>query len=321
MIVITGAAGFIGSCFVSFLNQKGYTDLVLVDDFSVAEKTANVSGKFFSQQVHREAFFPWMEENHHLIQFVFHLGARTDTTEFDTAVFEKWNTGYSQKMWEYCCRYGIALVYASSAAVYGGGEHGYSDNHSLMPRLSPLNPYGDSKYAFDSWVLSQKDKPYHWAGLRFFNVYGPNEYHKKRMASVVLHAYNQLQEKGSITLFRSHKEGIADGEQRRDFIYVEDICKVLYFLLHHRNSGAIYNLGTGTAETFYELARQVCLSCGNEPRIQFIDTPADIRDKYQYYTCAEMDKLRQAGYTEPFMSLAQGVQQYISKYLCTHTYY
>jgi ADP-L-glycero-D-manno-heptose 6-epimerase len=320
MIVVTGAAGFIGSCLVSFLNREGFNDLVLVDDFSVEAKSHNLLGKSFTEKVERTSFFNWFEKNHHRIQFVYHLGARTDTTEKNIDIFEKLNLSYSKQVWEYCCRYGIALVYASSAAVYGSGDKGYSDDHSLMNQYVPLNPYGASKYDFDAWVLLQTQQPYHWAGLRFFNVYGPNEYHKGRMASVVFHAYKQLQEKGKITLFRSHKFGISDGEQKRDFVYVMDVCKVMYFLLHHRNSREIYNLGTGNAETFYDLAKWVSEAAGMSPQITFVDTPEDIRNTYQYYTCADISKLRSSGYKEPFIGLHDGVFHYVKNHLTIQSY-
>jgi ADP-L-glycero-D-manno-heptose 6-epimerase len=207
------------------------------------------------------------------------------------------------------------MIYASSAATYGAGELGYDDDESVIPRLKPLNPYGESKNEFDKWVLLQEKKPFYWAGLKFFNVYGPNEYHKGRMASVVFHAYSQIKETGGMKLFRSHKPGVADGEQMRDFIYVKDICKVVLFLMERREVSGIFNLRTGKAETFLELVRQTFKAMGLKENISFIDTPADIRDKYQYFTEANMNKLREAGYRDPFMSLAEGVPDYVRNYL------
>jgi ADP-L-glycero-D-manno-heptose 6-epimerase len=315
MIVVTGAAGFIGSCLVSELNREGFYDLILVDDFSVEAKEKNLSGKKFTEKVERDVFASWLEKNQRFVQFVFHIGARTDTTEFDVAVFNKLNLDYSKEVWNICTRYGIPLVYASSAATYGLGENGYADDHQIIPNLKPLNPYGDSKNDFDKWVLTQTKFPSFWAGLKFFNVYGPNEYHKGRMASVVFHAFKQIAEKGSVRLFRSHNPDFKDGEQLRDFIYVKDVVAVCLFLLNHRKNPGIYNLGSGKARTFLDLARAVFEATGKPEKIEFIDTPEDIRDKYQYFTEAKMDKLKSAGYLHSFHSLEAGISDYVKNYL------
>lgn len=315
MIVITGAAGFIGSNLITTLNDEGYRDLVLVDDFSREEKRANWEGKTFSLRVEREDFHVWLKENHRMVQFVFHLGARTDTTEFDWAIFEELNLGYSKKVWEICTEFGIPMVYASSAATYGDGKLDYKDDHDLIANLIPLNPYGRSKNEFDKWVIQQEKQPSFWAGLKFFNVYGPNEYHKGRMASVVYHAFNQISSTSSMNLFRSHNPDFKDGEQLRDFIYVKDVCQVLLYFLEHRKNSGIYNLGTGKAETFLELVNQTFHALNIQPSIHFIDTPHDIRDKYQYYTQAEMSKLRKAGYAASFKKLSEGVPDYVLNYL------
>lgn len=246
MIVVTGAAGFIGSCLVEGLNRKGYEDLVLVDDFSKEEKAGNLAGKTWSRKVDREAFAEWLDNNHKMVYFIFHIGARTDTTEFDQAIFDKLNLNYTKTVWEQCVDYGIPLVYASSGATYGLGEYGYSDSHSIVGKLKPLNPYGDSKNDFDKWALSQDEAPYFWAGLKFFNVYGPNEYHKGRMASVIFHAFNQIKEHGNVKLFRSHNPEYKDGEQLRDFIYVMDVVDVCLFLMNKKAESGLYNLGTST---------------------------------------------------------------------------
>jgi ADP-L-glycero-D-manno-heptose 6-epimerase len=320
MIVITGAAGFIGSCLVSALNEKGYEDLVLVDDFSKTEKSSNLAGKKFSAKVEREVFDVWLDGNHKLVYFIFHIGARTDTTEFDTAIFDKLNVNFSKKVWEQCTAFGIPLVYASSAATYGLGEHGYADSHEVVEHLEPLNPYGVSKNEFDKWALKQTDTPYFWAGLKFFNVYGPNEYHKGRMASVIFHAYHQVQKRGEVKLFRSHNLAYADGEQLRDFIYVKDLIDVCLFLMQHRKDSGLYNLGTGVARSFLDLAKATFSALALEPNISFIDTPADIRDKYQYYTKAEMGKLRKIGYSRAFTSLEDGVGDYVKRYLKMQKY-
>jgi ADP-L-glycero-D-manno-heptose 6-epimerase len=315
MIIITGAAGFIGSCLIAKLNEEGYHDLIAVDDFGRKEKESNLLGKSLSGKVDRDDFFSWLGSNHRQVELIFHLGARTDTTEFDKSIFEKLNTGYSKKMWMACTNYGIPLIYASSAATYGDGAFGYSDDHHHLSMLKPLNPYGESKHEFDIWALEQEKKPFFWAGLKFFNVYGPNEYHKGRMASVIYHAYGQIKNTGKMKLFRSHRPDFADGGQLRDFIYVKDLTEVCLFMMQHRKHSGIYNLGTGRARTFVDLAKGLFHTLGMEEQIEFIDTPEDIRDKYQYFTEAKMEKLYNAGYTRPFTSLEEGIHDYVTQYL------
>ena len=321
MIIVTGAAGFIGSCLVSKLNTEGYYDIIVVDDFSDEEKNKNLQGKRFSQKIHRDDFIKWLKENHRFTQIVFHLGARTDTTEFDKTVFDKLNFNYSKDVWNVCTEFGLPLVYASSAATYGLGEQGYSDNHELVEKLRPLNPYGESKQEFDKWVLKQESSPYFWAGLKFFNVYGPNEYHKGRMASVVMHAYNQIQESDKVKLFRSHIPQFKDGEQLRDFIYVKDVVEVCLFFMNHRKNSGIYNLGSGKARKFIDLANNTFEALYKIPVIEFIDTPKDIRDKYQYFTEANMNKLRSIGYENAFYSLEEGIEDYVQNYLLNNSYF
>lgn len=318
MIIITGAAGFIGSCLVGKLNEEGFKDLILVDDFSNAEKMKNLEGKIYSQKIHRDDFSLWLKANQRLVQFVFHIGARTDTTEFNKEIFDKLNLNYSKDVWNICVEYGLPLLYASSAATYGLGEFGYDDNEALIEKLKPLNPYGDSKNDFDKWALAQPKKPYFWVGLKFFNVYGPNEYHKARMASVIFHAFNQIQEKGSVKLFRSHNPNYKDGEQLRDFVYVKDLVNVCYFLLHHRKNSGIYNLGSGKARTFVDLAKSTFKALNKTPEINFVDTPLDIRDKYQYFTEANINKLKSIGYNIPFHTLEEGINDYVKNYLIGH---
>ncbi len=321
MIVVTGAAGFIGSCLVSKLNQSGCTDLIVVDDFSELEKVPNLEGKIFEQKIERSNFFEWFKQHKSAVKFVFHLGARTDTTEFDVKIFDELNVNYSKQMWQLCTEFAIPLVYASSAATYGLGEQGYDDKHEIIEKLKPLNPYGNSKNDFDKWVLQQKQTPPFWAGLKFFNVYGPNEYHKARMASVIFHAFNQITEKGSMKLFRSHKAEYADGGQLRDFVYVKDVVEVCYFLMEHAADSGIYNLGSGKARTFYDLTKNTFLAMGKPEAIEFIDTPLDIRDKYQYFTEAKMEKLKSIGYSKEFYSLEDGVKDYVQNYLVGKRYY
>jgi ADP-L-glycero-D-manno-heptose 6-epimerase len=321
MIIVTGAAGFIGSCLISRLNADNFNYIIAVDDFSDPEKLKNLEGKKIQEKVDREVFFSWLEKNYAAVEFIFHIGARTDTTEFDKSIFDKLNLNYSKKIWEACCQYQIPLVYASSAATYGLGEFGYKDNEKDIPKLKPLNPYGDSKNDFDIWALKQEKKPFFWAGLKFFNVYGPNEYHKGRMASVVFHAFHQITKNKQMKLFRSHNPKFKNGEQIRDFVYVKDVVEVIVFLMHHRKNSGIYNLGSGKARTFLDLAKNTFKATNVKEQIDFIDTPADIRDKYQYFTEADMEKLISIGYNKPFSSLEDGIDDYVKNYLMEGKYY
>ena len=320
MIVITGAAGFISSCLISKLNDNGFTDIVAVDDFSNKLKLRNWNTKKIRCTIERKLFFDWLKDYHQQVELIFHLGARTDTTEFNKQIFDELNLNYSKAIWHACVQYHIPLVYASSAATYGSGEFGYNDNESLIPQLKPLNPYGDSKNDFDKWALMQEKKPFFWAGLKFFNIYGPNEYHKGRMASVIFHAYHQIRETGQMKLFKSHRNHFNDGEQMRDFIYVKDVVDVCYFLMHHRKNSGIYNVGSGKARSFNNLVKQTFLSLGVNENIEYIDMPADIRDTYQYFTEANMEKLKNIGYHCTFHSLEEGIDDYIKNYLLTNRY-
>ncbi len=321
MIVVTGAAGFIGSVLTGKLIEKGFEDIIVVDDFSRSDKNKNLENKKFSRPVERDDFFQWFDENPDEISFVLHIGARTDTTEFDKNVFDILNLNYSKQVWVRCAEHRIPLIYASSAATYGLGEFGYHDDHDIVEKLKPLNPYGESKNDFDKWVLKQTTAPPFWAGLKFFNVYGPNEYHKGRMASVIFHAFNQINETGKVKLFRSHNPDFKDGEQLRDFVYVKDVVDVILFLMKDQPASGLYNLGTGKARTFLDLANSTFRALDLKPNILFIDTPEDIRDKYQYFTEANMAKLRGAGYDRPFTSLEDGVEDYVRNYLVGHRYY
>ena len=337
-IIVTGAYGFIGSCMVSYLNQQGFENLILVDEFDDEEKELNLLHKKYIVRVERENLFEWLDKEKTVIDFVFHLGARTDTTEFDYSIHQHLNVEYSQKIWNYCTINNVPLVYASSAATYGDGALGYEDGHEIIEKLLPLNPYGISKNEFDKWVLHQEDHPPFWAGLKFFNVYGPNEYHKARMASVIFHSFNQIQQNGKVKLFKSHKTGFKDGEQLRDFIYVKDVVKVCYWMMgattDHQSpipgyqlsvmsdqKSGIYNLGTGKARTFNDLVKATFAGLNLPPNIEYINMPEDIRDKYQYFTEAKMSKLQSAGYNEPFFSLEDGVKEYVKNYLSQNTFY
>ncbi len=332
MIVLTGAAGFIGSCLLRKLNDEGLTNIVIVDEFSRPDKNRNLEGKQFHSKIDRNDFLPWLNTHAKEVSFIFHLGARTDTTEQRTAIFDTLNFDYSKAIWQVCEANNIPLVYASSAATYGAGEHGYDDRHDIVPELKPLNPYGVSKNDFDKWVLQRtapnppqrgKQSPTRpkgasnpqWWGLKFFNVYGPNEYHKGRMASVIYQTVKQIRETGSMKLFRSHRPDYPDGGQLRDFIYVKDVVEVcLFFYKNQKNSG-LYNVGTGKARSFWDLASNTFQAMDLEPNISFVDTPEDIRATYQYFTEANMAKLLAIGYDKPFHSLEEGISDYVQEYL------
>jgi ADP-L-glycero-D-manno-heptose 6-epimerase len=325
-IIVTGAAGFIGSCMVEYLNEQGYENLILVDDFGVEAKRKNWESKKFIEIVERHSLLDWLNEKAPKIDFVIHLGARTDTTEFDYEVHRELNYNYSIDVWNYCAANKVPLVYASSAATYGDGALGYNDNHEIVEQLQPLNPYGVSKNEFDKWALQQvKDVslcPPFWAGLKFFNVYGPNEYHKGRMASVIWHSFNQIKKDGVVKLFKSHRPDFKDGQQLRDFVYVKDVVKVIFWMMESIDNGqwsidknSLYNLGTGTARSFDDLVKATFAGLDIQPNIEYIDMPLDIRDKYQYFTEANMQKLQNAGYTDEFYSLEEGVNDYVRHYL------
>jgi ADP-L-glycero-D-manno-heptose 6-epimerase len=320
MIVVTGAAGFIGSCLAAELDRKGTHKVLIVDDFSNQSKYKNLYAIAHLDKIERDDFIDWLEvaEN---VEAVIHIGARTDTTEFDYSILEELNLEYTKSVWNACVEKDIPMIYASSAATYGNGEFGYDDNSEIIENLVPLNPYGVSKNEFDKWAFKQEEQPPNWYGLKFFNVYGPNEYHKGRMASVIMHAYYQIEAKDSMKLFRSHNPDYADGGQLRDFVYVKDLISVIQFLLESKPESGLYNLGTGTARAFLDLAKSTFLALGKKEEIEFIDTPIDIRDKYQYFTEANMNKLRNAGYFKPFYTLESGIEDYVKNYLSQNKYY
>ncbi len=315
MIVVTGAVGFIGSAFVGYLNQLGFTEVIVVDDFYQWKKEKNLKGKRVQEWVHRDLFIPYFEKQAAQIDVVFHLGARTDTISEDTAVFNRLNLQYSKDIWRLCSMHGIPLVYASSAATYGDGSHGFSDAHDVVPGLKPLNAYAISKQQFDQWVLEQDVSPPRWYGLKFFNVYGPNEYHKARMASVIFHAWHQIRDTGKLKLFKSHRPDYADGGQERDFIYVRDVLQMVWNVYDLKPQSGLYNVGTGKARTFQDLGESTFRALGLEPNIEYIDMPEDLREKYQYFTEADMTKWKSANLPLPATSLEDGVKDYVQQYL------
>ena len=321
MIVITGAFGFIGSCLVRRLNAMGVREIIVVDDFYEFRKEPNLERKWIREWIHRDIFLNWFRKSPSMVDFVFHLGARTDTTSTDKQAFDTLNFNYTREIWDVCTGNGIPLVYASSAATYGMGEHGFEDDHEIVSKLKPQNLYAQSKQDFDMWALKQEKTPPFWAGVKFFNVFGPNEYHKGRMASVVFHAFKQIRDTGKMKLFRSHKDGIEDGHQSRDFIYVKDAIDVCLFLMKEQPESGLYNCGTGQARTFLDLTRATFAAMDKAEQIEWIDTPADIRESYQYFTEADLDKLRGAGFTQEFTSLEDAVSEYVQEYLAKRAYY
>ena len=321
-IIVTGAAGFIAGGLVTYLNELGFERLILVDDFSRQERIPNYLRKEYLTLINRDELEQWLEITENKVHAIFHLGARTDTAEFNYEVLEKLNVDYSKMIWNYCTKHQVPLVYASSAATYGNGELGYDDDETIIDQLQPLNPYGISKNEFDKWALAETVRPPFFAGVKFFNVYGPNEYHKGRMGSVVMHAFNQIQAGAdAVKLFRSHNPDFEDGGQSRDFVYVKDVIKMCVWLMNAQPESGLYNVGTGIARSFKDLVLAVFSALGKEPSIEFIDTPEDIRDKYQYFTEANMEKMKGAGYPEKFYSLENGVRDYVLNYLLDHKYY
>ncbi|MGQ8336684.1 ADP-glyceromanno-heptose 6-epimerase [Sunxiuqinia sp. A32] len=315
MIVVTGAAGFIGSYMVGKLNREGYQDIILVDKFDDPLKISNYISKTYTKIVDRDVFFEWLNDNHQQVQFIIHLGARTDTIGQEPEIYQQLNFDYSKRIWRSCIEYGLPLIYASSASTYGDGTLGFRDDHENIDQLKPLNLYAQSKHDFDCWALNQDAQPYFWAGLKFFNVFGPNEYHKGRMASVVYQAFNYIGEHGCMELFKSHNPNVRHGHQSRDFIYVEDVANVMMHFMSNRKNSGIYNVGTGKARTFLDLTRAVFKAMDIQEDISFVDTPADIRGNYQYYTCADISKLRASGFTQQFTSLEDSVNDYIQSFL------
>ncbi|MDF1662125.1 MAG: ADP-glyceromanno-heptose 6-epimerase [Planctomycetota bacterium] len=321
MIIVTGAAGFIGSCLVRALNELGRQDLLLVDNDFAGKKSLNLENKSVAEKLQHHELHHWIEEHHSSVDFVYHLGARTDTICRDPEVFDRLNLSFSKDLWTQCVDYNLPIVYASSAATYGLGEHGFEDRHELVPKLAPLNQYARSKNEFDRWVLRQSAVPPFWAGLKFFNVYGPNEYHTGPMASVVFHTFRQIQENGVMRLFKSHHPEYKDGEQRRDFVYVKDVVSICTHFLSRDVQSGLYNVGTGISRTFKDLVDATFCALARDPKVEFVDTPESIREHYQYRTEASVEKLRSIGYDHEFFSLEAGVSDYVQNYLASGSYH
>ena len=313
LIIVTGGAGFIGSNLVSALNKGGYKNIIIVDHLTDSGKWENLRELSYSEYYDREDFLKNIESfKKEKIKAIFHLGACSATTEKDENYLLYNNTKYSKALFDFCIHEDCQFIYASSAATYGDGASGYKDTEE---NLKPLNCYGYSKHLFDGWVKNSDKKPKQWVGLKFFNVYGPYEYHKGRMSSMVLHGYRQIFNEGLMTLFKSHKKEYVDGGQKRDFVYVKDVVKVMVFFLNNPDKSGIYNVGTGMSQSFNELAEAIFHALEKPASIRYIDMPEDIRNTYQYFTEADISNLREAGYKESFQSLKEGVSDYVKGYL------
>ena len=319
MIIVTGAAGFIGSAFVWQLNEMGIEDIIVSDKLRTEEKWLNLAKRKYYDWVDKDKLFDYLETTAEKITAIIHMGACSATTERDMDFLMENNYEYTKKLWDYSVKNDAVFIYASSAATYGDGELGYDDEIDIEGHnaLRPLNKYGYSKKIFDVWALKQEKTPKKWFGLKYFNVYGPQEYHKGRMASMVFHAFNQYNAEKEVKLFKSHKDGYKDGYQLRDFVYIKDVTNVMYFLMKEINApSGVYNLGTGSARAFYELAKSTVEAAdGDAGKIKFVDMPEDLRGKYQYFTEAKIDKLKKAGYSRDFTSLEDGVKDYVQNYL------
>lgn len=314
MIIVTGGAGFIGSCVVRTLNETGIDDIVIVDNVNDTDKWMNIRNKKFIKYVHKSVFLNELE-SYKNVTAIIHMGAQSSTTERNFDYLYNNNFEYTKTLWNYCAKRQIQFVYASSAATYGDGSNGFDDTQDI-DRLMPLNGYGYSKQLFDLWVKYQAEIfPRQYVGLKFFNVYGPNEYFKGSMASMIFHGYRQIRESGEIRLFKSCNPEFKDGGQLRDFVYVKDICSVIKWLLENPQVNGLYNVGTGRAQSFRELAEATFHALGMEPDIKYIDMPDHLKKKYQYYTKAEMGKLRAAGYKKAFMDLEEGTRDYVLMHL------
>lgn len=313
-VIVTGGAGFIGSCIVRTLNDMGIEDITIVDHICETDKWMNMRNKKYTEYINRDEFLEKLPEYAGKVTHIIHMGACSATTERDFDFLYKNNYEYTKTLWKFCTENQISFIYASSAATYGDGKEGFDDKEDIK-RLRPLNGYGYSKQLFDLWAEKQTIAPKQHVGFKFFNVYGPNEYFKGSMASVIFHSFNKINETGEMGLFKSYKEGYEDGGQLRDFVYVKDICKVVKFMIEHEEVSGLFNLGTGQARSFYDLAASTFKAMGLEPNIKYIEMPESLRAKYQYYTQANMEKLRSVGYTDDFYSLEDGAKDYVQNYL------
>ena len=323
MIIVTGGAGFIGSNLVAALEERGQSDIAVCDRLGDGDKWRNLAKRELAALFPPEELFSFLEKNAPAVEAVFHMGAISSTTEVDADLVVATNFTLSLGLWDWCAAHGVRLIYASSAATYGDGAEGFDDDSSpaALARLKPLNAYGWSKHLFDRRITRLvghgAPRPPQWAGLKFFNVYGPNEYHKGSMRSVIHQVFPNAQKGEPTRLFRSHREGIPDGGQRRDFVYVRDCVDMMLWLYDHPEISGLFNVGSGKARSFAELAAAVYRAVGREPAIEFIDTPVEIRDKYQYFTEARLERLRAAGYDRPTVSLEEGVADYVRSFLAT----
>ena len=318
-VILTGGAGFIGSCFLKTLNDMGVTNVIVVDNINSEDKTQNLKNKKYLAYYDKTEFLSKLNEISGVTHIV-HLGACSSTTETNVEYLYKNNVEYGIGLYEYALKVGASFIYASSAATYGLGERGFSDK--LLPEeLTPLNPYGVSKNLFDKFIYSKTTKPKQVVGLKFFNVYGPNENHKKGMYSMVFQGFNQVVSSGKIRLFKSNSEGVSNGEQKRDFIYVKDVCKVLWWCARNENVNGIFNVGTGKAKSFNDLANAVFKALNIDSNIEYFDMPSALKNQYQNYTVADMSSLNSAGYKDAFYSLEEGVFDYITNYLAPNKRY
>jgi len=318
MIIVTGGAGFIGSCIVKRLNDLGRKDIIMVDNLGTSEKWLNLRNLKYINFIHKNDFFDELP-NLKNVELIIHMGACTSTTEQDANYLMKNNFIYSKKIYDYCAQNNVRLIYASSAATYGNGDNGYDDEENI-DNLLPLNMYGYSKHLFDQYLKEiegtiENKMPPQCVGLKFFNVYGPNEYHKETMASVMFHSFNQIKKNKVVKLFKSYKSDYKHGEQKRDFVYVKDVVSVIEFFLNNPKKSGLFNLGTGKARSFNDLANSVFDALGLKRNIEYIDMPGDLDKKYQYFTESKMKKLREIGYTKEFFKLEDGIADYVQKYL------